>query len=60
VNGQRIAPLPTVELSFRKVRRGALIPSVARSPTYIMKSFSFRLKDIDATTESPDEEAGPS
>jgi hypothetical protein len=59
VNGQRIAPpLPTVGCHSEQVRRGALIPSVARSPDIYMKSFSFRLKDIDATTESPDEEAG--
>jgi hypothetical protein len=57
VNGQRIAPPANGGAVIpNKVRRGALIRfGGPGAPTFIMKSFSFRLKDIDATTETPDE-----
>jgi pSer/pThr/pTyr-binding forkhead associated (FHA) protein len=57
VNGKRIAPPANGGAVIpNKVRRGALIRfGGPGAPIFIMKSFSFRLKDIDATTESPDE-----
>jgi pSer/pThr/pTyr-binding forkhead associated (FHA) protein len=57
VNGKRIAPPAHGGAVIpNKVRRGALIRfGGPGAPTYIMKSFSFVLKDIDAKTESPDE-----
>jgi pSer/pThr/pTyr-binding forkhead associated (FHA) protein len=57
VNGSRLSePANGGVVIPHKVRRGALIRfGGPGAPTYIMKSFSFRLKDIDATTKTPDE-----
>jgi hypothetical protein len=56
VNGTRISgPANGGVVIPHKVRRGALIRfGGPGAPTFIMKSFSFRLKDIDTTTETTD------